>query len=138
MSHDFAIDTNVAVYAFSKDDRSVEALRLIERSPKISVQLLNEFAAVSLRKRRVPWDEIKESLEIISNLAASLRSVNEDVHRGACDLAQRYKVGFYDALMLSAALLDRCSIFYSEDMQHGLVVDETLTITNPFMPAGKT
>jgi predicted nucleic acid-binding protein len=133
LNADFAIDTNVAIYAFSDDNRNSVALRLIEASPRLSVQLLNEFVAVSIRKRKVPWDEIEESLQILKGLAASVRPVAEDVHTCALSLAQNYKLSFYDALMLSAALLDGCKVFYSEDMQHEMIIDGILTITNPFL-----
>jgi predicted nucleic acid-binding protein len=131
----FAIDTNVAVYAFSEDDRSTKSLDLLDAGPRISVQLLNEFAFVSLRKRQVPWPEIEQSLAAITSLASSLRPVGEDVHKRAVRLAQRYRLRFYDALLLAAAILDGCSIFYSEDMQDALVIEGTLTIVNPFLPA---
>ena len=133
MSAGFAIDTNIAIYAFSTDQRRIIALELLKGEPKISMQLLNEFAAVSLRKRHAPWPEIIEALDLIDRLAASVRALSFDVHHAARSLAQRYKLSFYDALMLAAALLDECEKFYSEDMQHGMVIDGLLTITNPFM-----
>lgn len=132
MSQAFAIDSNVAVYAFSKDERRMAAMELLKAGPKISVQLLNEFVSVSLRKRGAPWGEIEEALDLIDRLAGSVRDLGYDVHLTARSLAQRYKLGFYDALIVAAALLDECETLYSEDMQHGLVVDERLTIMNPF------
>lgn len=133
MVSDFAIDTNIAVYVFSEDGRNATALGLLEAGPKISVQLLNEFAFVAHRKRNEPWPAIEESLGIISRMAYSLRPVGEDVHKRGLAIAQRYKLRFYDALLVAAALLDGCRVLYSEDMQHGLVIDDTLTITNPFL-----
>lgn len=133
MTAAFAIDSNIAIYAFSKDERSLVALDLLGASPRISVQILNEFTSVSLRKRKVEWPEIEEALDIITNLAASTRSVSFDVHDVARLVAQRYKLSFYDALIIAAALLDECEVLYSEDMQHGLVIDGRLTITNPFL-----
>ena len=133
MVKDFAIDTNIAVYVFAEDRRSATALGLLEAGPKISVQLLNEFTFVALRKQKSPWSEIEEALGIISRMARSLRPVGEDVHKRGVAIAQRYKLRFYDALLVAAALLDGCTTLYSEDMQHGLVIDDQLTITNPFL-----
>ena len=135
MSGDFALDTNIAIYVFAEDPKAHAATSLLEAGPRLSVQLLNEFANASLRKQRAPWSEIEESLGIIAKLAASLRSVDVSVHNRARIVTQRYRLGFYDALMLGAALLDGCDRFYSEDMQHGLVIDGTLTIVNPFLTA---
>ena len=133
MSVGFAIDTNIAIYAFSKDERRIIAMDLLKGEPRISMQLLNEFASVSLRKRHSPWSEISEALDLIDRLAKSVRDLGYDVHLAARTLAQRYKLSFYDSLMLAAALLDGCDRFYSEDMQHGLVIDGRLTIINPFV-----
>lgn len=128
-----AIDTNIAVYAFSKDERRLVAMDLLQVGPKISIQLLNEFVSVSVRKRRVEWPEIEDALDVISQLAASIRALTYEVHDLGRVMSQRYKLGFYDALIVAAALLDECDTLYTEDMQHGLVIDNRLTITNPFL-----
>jgi predicted nucleic acid-binding protein len=129
----FAIDTNIAVYALSEGPKCDMALSVLEAGPMISVQLLNEFTNVSIRKRKLAWEEVEEALVIIQSLAGSVRPVDLEVHRYGRDLTRRYKIGFYDALIVSASLLDQCDMLYSEDMQHGLVIDGRLTITNPFL-----
>lgn len=128
----FSVDTNVAVYAFSKDDRRLKAMELLGNGPRISIQLLNEFANVSLRKKGLQWDEIHECLDIILRLSRSSRPVDISVHELGKNIAQRYQINLYDALVIAAALLDGCETLYSEDMQHGLVIDGTLKIINPF------
>ena len=47
-------------------------------------------------------------------------------------LKERYKLQFYDALIVATALENDCNILYSEDMQHKQVIDDSLTILNPF------
>ena len=132
MIEPFSIDTNVAVYAFSTDARRLVAMDLLKKGPRLSVQLLNEFANVSYRKKGLEWSEIEEALDIILRLSHSSRAVDIGVHELGKNVAQRHKLGFYDALIIAAALLDGCETLYSEDMQHGLVIDGTLTIINPF------
>lgn len=129
----FAIDTNIAVYALSDGPKCDTAFLLLEAGPSVSVQLLNEFMNVSLRKRRLPWPEIEELLSVINSLASSVRPIDIEMHRRGRDVAKRYGLGTYDSMILAAALLDECDTFYSEDMQHGMVIDRTLTITNPFL-----
>jgi predicted nucleic acid-binding protein len=34
--------------------------------------------------------------------------------------------------VLASALENSCSIVYTEDMQHGQLIEKALTITNPF------
>ena len=133
MTAAFAIDTNIAVYALSEGPKCDAALFVLEAGPTISVQVLNEFTNVSLRKRRLPWAEVEEALVIIQSLVANVRAIDIEVHRSSRDIARRYKLGVYDALIIAAALLDECDTLYSEDMQHGLVIDGRLTITNPFL-----
>lgn len=133
MTASFAIDTNIAVYALSEGPKCDAALLVLEAGPAISVQVLNEFTNVSLRKRRLPWTEIEEALVIIQSLVATVRSIDVEMHRSARDIARRYKLGFYDALIVAVALLDECDTLYTEDMQHGLVIDNRLTIINPFL-----
>lgn len=133
MIADFAIDTNIAIYALSEDPKCDIALSVLSAGPLISVQLLNEFANASLRKRQLPWPEIEDSLAVINSLAANVRSLDIELHRLGRDVAKRYKLGFYDSLIIAAALLDECEVLFSEDMQHGLVIDGRLTIINPFV-----
>ena len=40
---------------------------------------------------------------------------------------------FYDALIVAAALETQCDVLFSEDMQHNLIVDNSLKIVNPFL-----
>lgn len=56
-----------------------------------------------------------------------------ETHEGALWLSERYQLSFYDASIISAALLAGCETLWSEDMQHGLTVDGRLTVRNPFL-----
>jgi predicted nucleic acid-binding protein len=38
----------------------------------------------------------------------------------------------YDSQIIAAALAAGCTVLYSEDMQHGQLIDGTLSIVNPF------
>jgi predicted nucleic acid-binding protein len=130
----FAIDTNIAIYAISDGPKCDAATVLLEAGPSISVQLLNEFLNVNLRKRHLPWSEIEELLAVIVNLAAGVRHIDIELHRTGREIAKRYRLAVYDSLIIAAALLDECEVLYSEDMQHGLVIDGRLKIVNPFLP----
>jgi predicted nucleic acid-binding protein len=126
-------DTNVFVYALVQDDpRSDEAQKLIAEGGTVSVQVLIEFAAVVRRKTKMPWDEVRFAIENIKALCPDPVPVTLDTHRVALAIAERYGYRIYDALIVASALEARCTILYSEDMQDGQVIDETLTIRNPF------
>ncbi len=51
-------------------------------------------------------------------------------------LLDRYRFSYFDSLILASALTANCQILYSEDLQHGQVIDGRLTIINPFLPGG--
>jgi predicted nucleic acid-binding protein len=126
-------DTNVLVYALVQDDpRSDEAEKLIAEGGTISVQVLNEFAAVVRRKTKMPWAEVRFAIENIKALCPDPLPITIDTHREALAFAERYGYRIYDALIVASALEARCAILYSEDMQDGQVIDHRLTIRNPF------
>ena len=98
----------------------------------ISVQVLNELAAVMHRKLRLPWTDIIDALAAIRALCPSPVPVTEDTHDAAVRLARRYSWHIYDALIVAAALEAGCSTLFSEDLQGRQVIDGRLTIRNPF------
>lgn len=51
------------------------------------------------------------------------------------DIAIRYQLSNWDALIVAAALLSECEILYSEDMQDKQVFEDKLTVINPFLSA---
>jgi predicted nucleic acid-binding protein len=133
MSDKAFFDTNVFVYAVIQDDpRSEHAEELIAQGGTVSVQVLSEFVAVARRKTKMPWVEIRLALDGIKALCPNPLPLTLDTHRAALTIAERYGYKIYDALIVASALEARCTILYSEDMQDGQVIDDELTIRNPF------
>jgi predicted nucleic acid-binding protein len=133
MSASAFFDTNVFVYAIVQDDpRSSRAEELIVEGGTVSVQVLNEFAAVVRRKTRMPWDEIRFAIENIKALCPDPLPITLGTHQRALAIAEKFGFKIYDALIVASALEGRCTILYSEDMQDGQIIDNTLTIRNPF------
>jgi len=50
----------------------------------------------------------------------------------ALAFARKYKFSYYDSLILAAALSAGCETLATEDMQNGQLVEDMLTIRNPF------
>ena len=133
MSARVFLDTNVFVYAVAQDDpRSQSAEELISAGGTVSVQILNEFAAVVRKKTKMPWREIHLALESVIVLCPKPLPITIDTHKEALAIAEKYGYRIYDALIVASALEARCTILYSEDMQDGQVIDSKLTIRNPF------
>jgi len=137
MSGKAFFDSNVLIYAMvSGDARRDRAQQLLALGGIISVQVLNEFVAVMRRKMRLPWEDVTEALDAIRVLCPSPVSITLETHEAALKIAQKYGCGIDDALIASSALGASCSTLYSEDLQDGQVIDEELTIRNPFrLPA---
>lgn len=126
------LDTNVLVYAFSDDPRAAPAQNLLDLGCVTALQCLNEFANVARRKLGLDWPEIVIGLADIRSLCSSVLPLDIATHEHALELAGRYNLSIYDALLVSAALRGGCRLLWSEDMQDGLLVDEQLRVTNPF------
>jgi len=128
-------DTNVLLYLLSGDAAKADrAEELISDGGVISVQVLNEFAAVASRKLGMAWPEIRE---ILAQLRAVCDIVPLDLetHEGGLHLAERWRLPFYDALIVASALRGGCKVLYSEDFQDGQSFEKQLTIRNPFREA---
>jgi predicted nucleic acid-binding protein len=51
-------------------------------------------------------------------------------------LAEPYGISISDAMIVASALHAGCDKLWSEDMQHGMTLDEGLRIVNPFRDDG--
>ena len=125
-------DLSVLLYLLSADAAKADrAEALLAGGGTISVQVLNEFAAVASRKLRMPWTEIREVLAQVRAVCA-VEPMNLETHDAALRVTERYGLSIYDALIVAAALQAGCKTLHSEDMQHGQVIDRKLSIRNPF------
>jgi predicted nucleic acid-binding protein len=102
------------------------------RNACISFQIVQECLNTMLRKAEVSLntDETKQYLD---NVLAPLFRVpaSLSLYRRALDLQTRYRYGFYDSLVIAAAIDAGCTRLYSENLQDGQRI-EGLTVENPF------
>jgi predicted nucleic acid-binding protein len=126
-------DATILIYAVTQGDRRAAiSEHLLASGGNLSVQVLNEFAAVARRKLNMPWPEITEALEAVRALCETVVPLTIEIHEAALGIAERYGYQIYDALILAAALDAGCDVLYTEDMQDGQKVG-ALTIRNPFV-----
>lgn len=124
-------DSNVPLYLLTADDaRAQRAEDLLAAGGVVSVQVLNEFAAVARRKYKAPWPRVQQSLQTL-RAVCRVDALTVPVHERALLLAERYQVPVYDALIAASALEAGCALLYSEDFQHGQRLDGLL-VQNPF------
>jgi predicted nucleic acid-binding protein len=126
-------DTNVLLYLLSADHAKADrAEALIAAGGRVSVQVLNEFAAVASRRLGMRWDDIRAVLAGVRG-ACRVDPVTAQVHDRATRIAQRHRMGIYDACIVAAALEAGCGVLYTEDLQHGQVFERRLRVENPFL-----
>lgn len=126
------IDTNVLLYLLSADAAKADrAEEVIQAGGVVSVQVLNEFASVATRKLKMPMAEVRQVLDTI-RAVCEVVPLTEETHVLGLDLAERYRLSLYDAMIVSAALLSNCATLWSEDLHHGQVVEQQMTVRNPF------
>jgi predicted nucleic acid-binding protein len=132
------VDTNVLVYAHdpATGDKHHHARKLIEDlwqsgQGVLSTQVLQELC-VSLRRKAatpLPYDELRQLVRDYSTwevIAPTPESILE-----AIEIEQRYKISFWDALILQAAESSGASVLYSEDLAAGQRYG-TVEVVNPF------
>ena len=131
MPGDF-FDTNVLVYVASgRTPKADRAERLLRDGGIISVQVVNEIANVARRKMRLSWAETRALLSLIRGLLP-VEPITIETHETGLLFAERYGLSVYDAMVAASALLAGCDRLWSEDMQHGMVIERRLRIADPF------
>jgi predicted nucleic acid-binding protein len=138
------VDTNVVVYAYDVREavrhiRAQELLSKLSVSGRLvfSVQVLNEFSSVLLRPGGIaalPPDQVADR---IRNLAATGEVVplTASMTLLALDAVAQYGLSFWDGLIWAAARENGVPLVYTEDFQHGRVV-EGIHFVNPFLHTG--
>lgn len=127
------IDTNILVYAFSLDPKAGTALAILAAGPGLAVQSCNEFALVGRRKLGLTWAEIGVAITETLVLCGDPVPLTLALHHRGRRIAELHDLRLYDAMIVAAALETESDTLWSEDMHHGLVVAERLTIRNPFI-----
>lgn len=125
-------DTSVLLYLLSADEGKADRVEaLLLRRGVLSVQVLNEFAAVALRKHALSPAEIREFLGGLREFCRT-HALTLEAHEQGLDLVERYGFQLYDSMIVASALESGCRVLYSEDLQHGQVIERRLKVINPF------
>ena len=141
MNAKFFVDTNILIYAHdrSTNAKHKRAQELIEQlwatgSGVLSTQVLQELC-VSMQqktKRKLPEEELRDlirdylSWDVVVNTPESIFE--------ALAIQSRYKVSFWDALIVQAAIYSGAETLYSEDLSHGQKY-AAVQVVNPFLVA---
>jgi len=114
----------------AKQARAAEWLDRLwqQRSGRTSAQVLAEFYVMATRGQ-VPadlaWDDVARYT------AWSPLETNEALLRRAREVERRYKLGWWDAAVVAAALMQDCVILLSDELPDGAVFG-ALAVRNPY------
>jgi predicted nucleic acid-binding protein len=133
------IDTNVFVYHLDPADAHKHAIadRIVRDALRsqdacISYQVAQEFLNVVTSKARVPLSAHEAQAYLDAVLAPLMQiGASADLLSRALAVRARWRFGFYDALIVAAALSAGCGTLLTEDLQHGQCI-ESLTVVDPF------
>lgn len=136
MSDRAFVDTNILVYAHdntagSKHEKARALVQQLwaDRSGVLSTQVLQELY-VSLRKARNPMPAAEARHVVADYLRWEVVVNNGDSVVEAAELETRYRISFWDALIVQAASTSGVEILYSEDLSAGQAYG-SVRVVNP-------
>ncbi|MDX2301913.1 MAG: PIN domain-containing protein [Microscillaceae bacterium] len=128
------LDTNLLIYLYSQTeiDKKETAEQLLEDYEVwISTQVLAELSNVLFKKFAISWQSIREVIEELQDNFYVYTNNHLTINK-ATKIAETYQYGFYDSLIISAALSCDCKYLFTEDLHHTQIIDGKLDILNPF------
>ena len=133
-------DTNIFIYVVSRapadrTNHEIAQRLIVESQFGLSVQVLQEFMDVTLRKTHLglTCEEIADMVSIMATYP--LVETTVQLAQQAFEIKTRFKIRYWDATMVAAALKLGCHTLYSEDLNHGQDYGGVRVI-NPFRPEG--
>jgi predicted nucleic acid-binding protein len=84
---------------------------------------------------QMSWADTRAFLRMPRGLL-TVHPLTVETHETGLALAERYGFSTDDAMIAASALHAGCDRLWSEDMQHGMAIEEGLRIVDPFRVAG--
>lgn len=131
------VDSNIWLYSLIQkrdDHRHQQAATFVLRlsHPVINSQVIREICSNLIKKAGIPEEQLRvlicrwyQDCEVAPS--------NASQHLLASRLRVSYSLSYWDSLIVAAALDAGCTKLFSEDMQHGQIIEDCLTIINPFI-----
>ena len=135
------LDTNIFIYDVDrgapefKRRIAFDVIRAALAQPGyvISYQIAQEFLNVVTGKF-AGFITCEHALDYLESVLRPLMLVHSSAHlfRAALEIRERYRISWYDSLIVAAASEAKCSVLYTEDLQHGMQFGGVRVI-NPFL-----
>jgi len=131
------VDSNVLLYAVDEVDpekqrlaRNWRAELWKNRRGRVSFQVLGEFYVNAVRKQPAARDEARA--EVRDLLAWNPVVTDTALLERGWKLQDRYRLSYWDALIVAAAKAASCRYLLTEDLQAGQQLDG-IEVVNPFL-----
>lgn len=132
------VDSNLWIYMSISDSDLTKYKKaihffetIINKNINTSIQVINEFHWVLFRKYKLSEAEISEKVDNGILAMSKVSSLQIENYKKAKFIREKYQISFWDSLIVSSALLNNCSVLYSEDMHNNLIIEDKLKIINP-------
>ncbi|HZM34641.1 MAG TPA: PIN domain-containing protein, partial [Burkholderiales bacterium] len=129
------VDANVFIYTrdardVRKRERAIQWIDVLwrDRIGRTSIQAISEFYAVATRKLGIPAERAWMQAE--RYLAWNPCPVDEALLRRAREVELRYKLSWWDSMIVGAAQLQDCVLLLTEDLQDGAAYG-AVTVRSP-------
>ena len=132
------IDTNVLLYTEFDDGSDKHRISqklllqdILGAEIFISTQVLNEFYVQASRMGKTV-DDIET---VLQQYIAKFNIVPLDLNlvKNAWRIKRQYHFSYWDSLIVSASLSSICNVLYTEDLQDGQIIENTLRVINPML-----
>lgn len=136
-----SVDTNILVYTIdpthrSKHQAAIEILQQLSLGDHgLTQQVIGEFLNVCRRQDKALHSALRRTAERYARIFPVMQTQAAFLFP-AFDRATRFKIQFWDALIITICLANGVTHLLSEDLQDGQKFDG-LTIINPFNPGNE-
>ncbi|HET7119336.1 MAG TPA: PIN domain-containing protein [Hanamia sp.] len=135
MNDKIFFDTNVILYSYSdkpEPKKEIAKTIILNSDGIISTQVMQEMCNVLIKKLKQDNSSVSKTLAELNNnffvFINNIKTINK-----ALEVHFKYQFSYYDSLIIASALENKCSVLYSEDLQHSQKIESSLTIINPFI-----
>ena len=119
----------------AKSRRATQLIRTALKTQKgiTSYQVVQEFFNVALQRFTQPM-KVDEAEQYYGTILRPLLGIHSSqaLYLDALHLQSRYRLSWYDSLIVAAAIQAQCQVLMTEDLQHGQQFGD-LRVENPFL-----
>jgi len=131
------LDTNILLYSISRNaleaPKRIRAMELLDNQTNcLSIQVLQEFYVQATRASRPDPIPHQLATALINTWSRfRIQDMTMPILQSALRIRDAHRISFWDSAVIAAALALGCDRLYTEDLNHGQMI-EGLTVINPF------